>query len=58
MHGDGLGHCGHPEAEEVNEQSAEMDGEGRRRIVEAVRLFGGDAERAAEVGSKLRPKPN
>jgi hypothetical protein len=56
-HGDGLGHCGHPEAEEVIERSAETDVEGHRRIAEALRVFRGNAGRVDEVRSTLRPKP-
>jgi hypothetical protein len=54
--GDGLGHCGHPEAEESVERSAETNVEGRRRIAEALRIFRGNAERVREVTSKLKPR--
>jgi hypothetical protein len=37
-HGNGLGHCGHPEAEEVVERSTEADMDGHRRIAEALRM--------------------
>jgi hypothetical protein len=56
--GDEIGHCGHPEADEVNERSGEMDGDGWRRVAEALRIFRGNAEHVAGVRSTLRPKPN
>jgi hypothetical protein len=40
----------------VPERSAETNIEGRRWIVDALRMFRGNAKRVREVTSELRPK--